>query len=100
MNINTTEFQERIYDLICGNLDLNTAFVPESAIVKSEFEDGGDCAEAYGRMLDAYSRLCERLGTKEWEDADVEVVIRELIGIGKHLSMKMFAYGVLFGSRE
>ncbi len=69
----------------------------ESTIVKDEFTEGSDCANAYSRMLDAYSRLCQRLGISEWEDPDVEIIINELTFIGRHVAMKMYDYGYLFG---
>ena len=34
------------------------------------------------------------------EDEDVEIIISNLMNIGRHQSMKMFDYGVLFTERE
>ena len=34
------------------------------------------------------------------EDEDVEIIISNLMSIGRHQSMKMFDYGVLFTERE
>ncbi len=48
-------------------------------------------------MLDAYSNLCRRLNATQWNDADVEVIINELLHICRHISLKMFDYGVMFG---
>ncbi len=90
-------FQELVYDLVHGNLNLEEISVPESSAVKSEFYEGSACSLAYGRMLEAYSRLCSRLGVPEWEDADVEAVIDALMDIEKHIALKMFDYGALFG---
>ncbi len=91
------DFREHIYNLICGNYTLQMDHPVESTIVKDEFTEGSDCANAYACMLDAYSRLCQRLGTSEWEDPDVEVIIHELAFIGRHVAMKMYDYGYLFG---
>ncbi len=93
-------FREHIYNLVCGNLNLEIGFVPESDVVKNEFAEGSPCALSYGRMLDAYSRLCTRLGVQEWEDADVEVIINELLEIGRQIGMKMFDYGMYYGCEE
>ncbi len=95
-----TDLRECIYDLVCGNYDLQAHPLPAYPAVKSEFEEGSVCAEAYSRMLDAYSRLCSRLGSEEWADADVEVVINELMDIGKHIALRMYDYGALYGSKE
>ncbi len=90
------EFRDLIYDLASGNINLNAHLVPESEIVKNEFGEGCKCTEAYNRMLDAYTRLCDRLDSPEWEDPDVEVVINALLDIGHHLALKMFDYGQYF----
>ncbi len=100
MKNGSTVFQERIYDLVCGNVTMGETSMPERDLVQSEFVEGSDCANAYSRMLEAYSRICARLGVEEWADADVEIIINELMGIGKHISLRMFDYGVLFGRRE
>lgn len=84
----------RIYDLICGNLE--ERFAPDSCLFPNEFVEGSFCAQSYNRMLEAYSRLCVRLGVEEWSDEDVEIIIDELMGIGKHLALKMYDYGARF----
>ncbi len=89
---------ELVFDLANGNLILDEGFVPQSDIVQNEFAEGSDCAAAYSRMLDAYSRLCARLGVSEWEDDDVEIIIdAPLQAIGKHLALTMFDYGMYYG---
>ncbi len=87
-----------IYDLVCGNLDLTKIFIPESQIVVNEFSEGSLCMEWYHQMLAAYSRLCARLGVEEWNDSDVEDIIHLLMNIERHIALKMFNYGVYFGS--
>lgn len=100
MKLDSREFRELIFDLVCGNLNVDENSVPESALVKNEFEYGGKCDLAYDRILDAYSRLCARLGVEEWADSDIEIIIDELMSIGKHTALKMFEYGLYFGRRE
>ncbi len=92
-----SDFREHIYNLICGNYTLHMDHLVVNTVVKDEFAEGSDCANAYSRMLDAYSRLCQRLGTEEWENPDVEVIINELTSIGRHVALKMYDYGYLFG---
>ncbi len=52
---------DRIYNLVCGYQDLKVLPIPEVATVKNKFERGSLCENAYNRMLDAYSRICQRL---------------------------------------
>ncbi len=91
------DFREHIYNLVCGNYTLQMDHLMEYAVVKDEFAESSDCANAYARMLNAYSRLCERLGTQEWEDPDVEAIIHELSFIGHYIALKMYDYGYLLG---
>ncbi len=88
--VDNTEFQERIYDLANGFWDF----------VKNEFTEGSFCAESYAKVLDAYERLCSRLHSETSEDADVEIIINEMHEIMRHISLKMFQYGVFFARRE
>ncbi len=97
MNIQEPEFRQRIFDIVNGQLA--ECFFPQGIYVKNEFATGGFCNTAYAEMLDAYSRLCSRLQTEEWNDQDVEDIINLLLKIGEHLSLKMFEYGVLFGQK-
>ncbi len=86
-----------IYDLVNGNLNMDSISLPECVMVKSEFEENSECTMAYERVMNAYSNLCRRLNVMEWDDADVEVIINELLYICRHISLKMFHYGVMFG---
>ena len=63
--------------------------------VENLFEEDSDCDVAYYEMLEAYARLCERLGVTD-EDRDVEIVINSLMTIQRNVSMKMFEYGMKF----
>ncbi len=98
--VDNMEFQERIYDLVNGYLDVEKFPVPESEFVRNEFVRGSACGEAYGRVTDAYERLCTRLQVDGCEDADVEVVINEMNAIMKYISLQMFRYGAFFARRE
>ncbi len=98
--INNPAFQERIYNLVNGFWNLEHYPVPESAFVPNEFIQGSFCAEAYGKVLDAYARICARLQQDSGEDADVEIILNEMNGIMKHISIKMFQYGAFFARKD
>ena len=55
------------------------------------------CMEQYGKMRDAYDRLCERLGVVD-EDKDVETIIVCYMNIQRELCRLMFLYGQQFTS--
>lgn len=65
-----------------------------------QLKEGEYCEKLYSQMLEAYERVCRRLGKPGTEDEDVEIIISNLMSIGRHQSMKMFDYGVLFTERE
>lgn len=94
MRKDSVEFKQRVFDLMSGSLDLENFPVPESEIVKNEFKEGELCGKLYREVYDANRRLCEKLGVEE--DPDVEVIIRNLLKIGEHQSMKMYDYGRIF----
>lgn len=83
---------ERVYETLSGVL-LDEYRVPG---VDNAFSEGSTCAKLYSQILDAYARLCERLGADE-EDADVEVIINSFDQITKILGLRMFDYGIKFG---
>lgn len=87
----TEKFKEKIYHLMIGAFDLE-----HYPIQESQYEEGKFCDKAYAEVYNANRRICERLGVDE--DKDVELIISNLIDIGKHLSMKMYDYGVFFSS--
>ncbi len=92
-------FQEQIYNLANGYLDLVHHTIPESEFVKDEFAAGSYCHQTYGHVQEAYDRLCSRLGCG-CEDADLEIILSEMENIAKYMSIKMFQYGVFFARRE
>ena len=63
--------------------------------VENLFTEDSDCDHACNEMLEAYARLCERLGVTD-EDRDVEIIIDSLTTIQRNVSMKMFEYGMKF----
>ena len=88
-------FMEDVYDTLKGVL------IPQARVdgVENAFEPGGECERAYGQMLEAYERLCQRLGVMD-EDDDVEIIIRSLMKIEGVLCRKMFTYGWKFAESE
>ena len=82
-----------VYDSLMGSL------VSECRCVGVEdlFEAGKPCEILYGQMLDAYWRLCNRLGESEAEaDEDGEIMINSLMEITRIVGQKMFEYGQLY----
>ncbi len=63
--------------------------------VKNLFGAGMPCERWYAEMLDAYLRICNRLGGDE-EDDDVEVIITSLLRIQREIALQMYQYGVKF----
>ncbi len=95
MTIDDKEFRECVYDLLCGQVDMQTHPVPLGYIVNSAFTDGAPCDILYDQMLDAYSRI-----SPDQNDPDVEVIINNLLEIQRHIALKMFQYGVHFARLE
>lgn len=82
---------EMVYDSLQGTL---IAPIPG---VENAFTPGSECQKLYADMLEAYARLCRRLGEVD-EDGDVEVLINSLLRIQKVLCVKMYLYGACFGN--
>ena len=99
MDKKSQEFKNLIYDLANGSLDLAHFPVAESKYVENEYEEGKLCSNLYSEMRDAYDRICTRLGKSDQEDRDVEIIINNLLDIGKYLSMKMYDYGYFFATQ-
>lgn len=84
------EWVEAVYDTLCGVL-----IVPVEG-VENAFAEGSVCAKEYEEVMNAYGRLCKRLGVKN-EDDDVEIIINSLRSITNELCFRMYTYGVRFG---
>lgn len=82
---------EQVYGFLFGDL------IPSYTLpwVENIFEPGKPCHEAYGEMLRAYERLCERLGEAD-EDQDVEIIINSLLRYSKIRAKEMFKYGMQY----
>lgn len=87
------DLAERIYQTVVVGL------LPEYRVpgVEFAFEEGSFCMTRYGEMLNAYERLCDRLGVVD-EDEDVEVIISALLDIQSELCHQMYRYGAQFGN--
>lgn len=95
MERTTEEFKMLIFDLMNGSLDLTNNPPEESGYVEDEYAEGKTCQQAYSKILDAYWRVCERLGVGE-EDDDLEVIMDNFNLITKCLCMKMYDYCCFF----
>lgn len=95
MKKTNSEFKWLIYDLMNGSLDLEVNTTEKGRYVENEFSEGKMCQMAYAEILDAYQRICKRLGVGE-EDKDIEVIMNNFNIIMRHLCMKMYDYGNFF----
>lgn len=86
---------DKIYDTVTGT---NTLGDPLAGI-ENLFASGKLCEERYSRMLDAYGRLCDRLGVAD-EDADVEIIINSLMTIEREIAYAMYEYGEKYGKGQ
>ena len=100
MRVQTEEFKTMIYDLMNGHYDLDKFDGEESSVVENEFEEGRYCEKLYSEMLAAYGRICQRLHEQSGEDRDVEIIINNLLDMGRYQSMKMFNYGAFFTEKQ
>ena len=87
------DFTERVYESLCGQL------VHPLPDVEDAFEEGKLCDRKYAEMLEAYQRLCHRLGVGD-EDEDVEVIITNLNRIQRKTAYRMYYYGAKFKKDE
>ena len=88
------ELFEQVYDTVRGQRIADLAEGVENA-----FEPGSVCDRSYRKMLDAYARLCQRLGKVD-EDEDVEIIINAFMEMDRVLSKEMFRYGIHFGKLQ
>lgn len=86
------EKKNLIFDLMNGSLVLDEVKDLCKDQIVDEFAQGSYCSELYEEVYQAKVSLCNRLGVQE--DSDIETIISNLLLIGKHLSMKMFDYGM------
>ena len=79
---------EHVYDCLLGQI------VSEEALdwVESIFTEGSAYDRNYGAVLDAYARLCRRLGT----DEEVEIIINAMLDNERTVALKMFEYVVRY----
>ena len=90
----TEEFKDIIYEIMNGSYDMENSTIPETMIIKDEFEEGSFCAQAYEDIYQAKQRLYERLDVES--DQDIELIIYKMQNISRHMCMKMYDYGKFF----
>ncbi len=81
------EYVEWILESVMGEL------LPEYHCPQAEnlFEEGKECERLYANAIEAYWRLCDRLGVEE--DPDGEIMIDSLLAIVRNVGCQMFQYG-------
>ena len=89
------QFAEDVYDTLWGIL------IPEARIegVENAFELGTACERDYRQMLEAYERICDRLGEVD-EDLDVEIIIHSMLRICRQIGIQMYGYGEYFAEKN
>lgn len=89
------QFAEQVYMTLQGQL------MPEDMVsgVENIFENGGIGLKLYDEVLQAYQRICERLGVRD-EDEDLEIIMRNMMEIEREVALRMYEYGVRFGNCE
>ena len=86
------DYVEWAYEtLVCGVIEKD-----QMPGVVYAFSGEDVCLKRYGDVLDAYKRLCARLGTLD-EDEDVETIINAFMDIERELCYRMYRYGAQFG---
>jgi hypothetical protein len=85
--------KEMIYQIMNGDISLDSVKMPEGLQVEDEFAEGKECGRLYSEVYEAKQRLLERL--EESEDADIETIISNMEAISKILSLRMYDYGLM-----
>ena len=98
MDESREDFKEMVYNLINGFVESDLCTESRKESVANEFADGSKCDQLYEEVYEANRRVCQSLGVEE--DRDVELIISNLLDIGKYLSMKMYDYGKYFSKNE
>ena len=82
---------DRVYDTVKGVGDRDEWVEG----VENLFLPGSACENDYFEMLDAYERLCDRLGVQD-EDEDVEIIIRSFLNMEHRIGYAMYECGARF----
>lgn len=96
--MNKTDISERVFEAVTGMYADEADYVIEGIVVNDEFESGKDCDKNYEIIFNAKNRLREILSDSAYDN--VEVIHQRLNQITHDVAIKMFEYGVKFGSEE
>ena len=83
---------EKIYEAMIG-MESCCLYGEE---IENLFEEGKPCEKLYGEVYDAKFSIAQRLGMVD-EDEEVELIINNLLEIGRIQSIAMFRHGQKFG---
>lgn len=89
------DFIEQVYLTLTGDLPEELG-VPG---VEDLFADGKPCDRHYTQMWEAYMRLIDRLGGRDYDD-DGEIMINSLLAICEKVGYAMYRCGAMFGNQE
>jgi hypothetical protein len=87
--------KETIYQIMNGDISLDSVKLPEELQIEDEFAEGKDCSRLYSGVYEAKQRLLKRL--EEREDEDIETILRNMEAISEILALKMYDYGLIGG---
>ena len=67
-------------------------------VIPDEFCEGSFCSRLYEEIAKRKKKICEKLQVDE--DLDLEHIINCMEGFTRYMSMKMYEYGALMGTKE
>ena len=82
-----------IFELLMGWLDRSILTPEQDSRIENVFAEGAAVNRLYGEMLDAYSRLSQRLHPGRDDDPDVEVFFFNTLDMCEEVGLKMYRYG-------
>ena len=87
-------FATQVLHTVMGNM-ISEASIPG---IEDIFEEGRIGDELYREVCEAHVRLLEKLGDVD-EDADIEIMINNLLELVDVVGLAMYHYGAIFGER-
>ena len=89
------DFRAWVYDSAMGNMANGYALTGVENLFAAEKE----CYYLYAEILEAYERLCDRLGVID-EDKDIEVILNNFLQICRIAGLEMYDHGARLGIKE
>ena len=90
--------QEQIYGLANGYFTEDVAHTVDGVVIPDEFCEGSFCSRLYEEIAKRKKKICEKLQVDE--DLDLEHILNCMEDFTRYMSMKMYEYGALMGTKE